>query len=290
MNRDSTLGRFVERRPWLGRAVEVVTRTTELNGRFAANAVTLMAFISLFPLLLVIVSVTGLLTGSNPHLADDLVEALGLTGSAAATVTDTLHRAQASGATGSIVGLVGMAWSGLNLVEALRYAVNVPRGVPVTGIRARVLGIPWLLGAGVILAFSIALSMFVNWLPIWTAPLMVVVSLAVDVTLFVWTFWYLDVERPAPRLLLPGAVVAAIGFGVLKVLGTIVVPRLVANSSATYGTLGSVFAILAWLLIFSRIFVYSVVVNTVWNERRAEPTATMPDRSSVGGDPSEDPE
>ena len=288
MKRDSPVGRIIERRPWLQVPVEVITRTTELNGGYAANAVTLIAFISLFPLLLVVVSVIGLLTGSNPHLSGHVVDFLGLTGDAAKTMTDTLRRARQSGATGSIVGLIGMAWSGLSLVGALRLVVNLPRGTTVRGVRARVVGIPWLVGTGVILALSIALSSVLNWLPGWTAPVAVVVSLTVSVGLFVWTFWYLDVERPDPRDLLPGAITAAVGFEILKTLGTIVLPRLVANSSATYGALGTVFAILAWLLIFSRILVYSVVVNAVVADRRKGHTGPRDASGSPGGDAPQD--
>ncbi|HET8930588.1 MAG TPA: YihY/virulence factor BrkB family protein [Acidimicrobiales bacterium] len=259
----------------------MITRTIDLNGGYVANAVTLIAFISLFPLLLVVVSIFGLLTGSNPHLADDVVDFLGLTGNAAKTLTDTLDRARESGAAGSIIGVIGMAWSGLSLVGALRYAVNLPERVTVKGIRARVMGIPWLLGAGAILTVSIAISTVLNWVPVWTAPLTLLLSFTIDVALFTWTFWFLDAERPSPRRLLPGAIVAAIGFEVLKTIGTVLLPRLVANSSATYGALGTVFAILAWLLIFSRVFVYSVVVNSVWADDH--PTTSAP--TGFSGDP-----
>lgn len=268
--------------------VEVITRTTELNGGYVANAVTLIAFISLFPLLLLVISVIGLLTGSNPHLADDVVEFLGVTGKAAETLTETLDRARESGAAGSIIGVIGMTWSGLSLVGALRYAVNLPERVTVKGIGARAMGIPWLLGAGAILTISIAISTVLNWVPVWTAPLTLVLGLAIDVALFTWTFWFLDAERPPPRQLLPGAIVAAVGFEFLKTIGTVLLPRLVANSSATYGALGTVFAILAWLLIFSRIFVYSVVVNAVWaGDHPATPATTESADDSPGSDADE---
>lgn len=291
MKTDSAIGRFVERHRALRIGVTVFTRTAELNGTYAANAVTLIAFVSLFPLALLIVSVLGLLTGSNPDLGTDIVDALGLTGRSVDLVIETLERAQRSGAAGSIVGVAGFAWTGLSLVGALRFAVNLPHGTAVSGLRARILGIPWLVGAGAIMAASIAVSAVLQWLPGWTAPFSVLVSLAVSVGLFTWTFWFLDVERPDPRLLLPGAVAAAVGFEVLKWVGTAVLPRLLAGSSATYGALGTVFAILTWLLIFSRILVYSVVLNAVVAEARGE--GSGPDAAEVAsglGDPSEHPE
>lgn len=281
-----TLDRVIDRVPGARTGMAVFTRTRELNGNYAANAVTLIGFIALFPLMLVIISVAGLLTGPNPHLADRLVDFLGLSGNAANTVVDTLDRARRAGATGSIIGFVGMAWSGLSLVGALQFAVNLPHGHGISGIRARALGIPWLAGSAVIFTVSVTISAILNWIPVWTAPLAIAVGFGIDVALFVWTFWFLDIERPPPRHLLPGAIATAAGFAVLKTAATLVLPGLVRNSSATYGTLGTVFAILAWLLIFSRVFVYSIVLNSVWADRdrtgqddstrrntRSEPTA-----------------
>jgi uncharacterized BrkB/YihY/UPF0761 family membrane protein len=54
----------------------------------------------------------------------------------------------------------------------------------------------------------------------------------------------------------------------LKVVGGIYVPRAVASSSALYGSIGIVFAILAWLLFFGRLIVYSATLNVVLWERR----------------------
>lgn len=218
---------------------------------------------ALFPLVLVVMSVIGLASGSNPHLVDEIARNLGLSGPAATTLRDTIAAAERRGAAGSVIGFIGMAWTGLGLVGALRYVVNLPRETTVRGFVSRLLGVPWLAGAALLTAASIALSSLVNWLPGWSAPVTIVVGLALDVVLFWWTFWFLDTERPAPRRVLPGAVAAAIGFEVLKVAGTVVVPRLVAGSSAAYGSLGVVFAILAWLLVFGRLIVYSVVFNAV---------------------------
>lgn len=61
---------------------------------------------------------------------------------------------------------------------------------------------------------------------------------------------------------------------ILKVVGGIYVPRAVASSSQLYGTLGVVFAILAWLLFFGRLILYSTVLNVVLHERRAGTVVT----------------
>jgi uncharacterized BrkB/YihY/UPF0761 family membrane protein len=54
---------------------------------------------------------------------------------------------------------------------------------------------------------------------------------------------------------------------VLKLVGTVLVPRMVASSSSLYGPLGVVFAILAWLAFFSRLIVYASALNAVRYEQ-----------------------
>ena len=61
----------------------------------------------------------------------------------------------------------------------------------------------------------------------------------------------------------------AVGFEILKVVGAIIVPRAVASSSALYGSLGVVFAVLAWLLVYGRLIVYGAVLNVVRYEKGA---------------------
>ncbi len=65
--------------------------------------------------------------------------------------------------------------------------------------------------------------------------------------LWLWTSWILPNRRAPWRVLLPGALVGAVGLEALKIAGAYVVPRQVAKSSAVYGTIGTVFALLAWL-------------------------------------------
>ncbi len=59
------------------------------------------------------------------------------------------------------------------------------------------------------------------------------------------------------------------GFEVLKFVGAIIVPRTIASSSALYGSLGVVFAVLAWLLVYGRLIVYGAVLNVVRYEKGA---------------------
>ena len=96
-----------------------------------------------------------------------------------------------------------------------------------------------------------------------------------EIALFWWMFWGLGSRRVGGRDLLPGAIAGGIGFEVLKLVGTVYVPRLVASSSSLYGPLGVVFAVLAWLAFFARLIIYSSTLNAVLYERR-EGTVQVP--------------
>lgn len=263
------LDRLAAKWPWFAAILRVQDRFSEVQGNAAASAITLNAFVSLFPLMLVVISVVGFMSGSNTHLADDIVKDLGLTGQAAKTMEQTINVARHSAKAASVIGLLGLAWTGLSLIAALQHGINVPWQVEGAGFKTKLLGVPWLIGAALIFVASFALSTLLGFLPGWLAPVNVLLSLGVDFGLFLWTFWLLGTVKVGWRPMVPGAVMAAVGFEILKVVGSVYVPKLVSSSSALYGSLGIVFAILAWLLFFGRLLVYSSVCNVVRYERSA---------------------
>jgi membrane protein len=111
------------------------------------------------------------------------------------------------------------------------------------------------------------MSQVIRLLPAFLAPLGVLAGLSVNLGLWLWTFKVLGTREVGWKALLPGAVVGAIGLEVLKFVGGYYVPKAVTHASALYGTLGVVFATLAWLLFFGRLVVYATVTNVVrWEE------------------------
>jgi len=89
----------------------------------------------------------------------------------------------------------------------------------------------------------------------------------VSLGLWLWTSRVLPNTELPWKSLLPGALLGAIGLEVLKIGGAYYVPKAVASSSQLYGSLGIVFAVLAWLLLFGRLVVYSAVFNVVRYEK-----------------------
>ena len=279
-----------ERVPPLGRALEVQQRYGELRSNNVAAAVTFQAFVSLFPLLLVIVGVLGLVAEhGDVDVSGRIIGNLGLSGAAAETIDNAVATARDSGAVAGPIGLVGLLWSGLGLVNALQYALNQAWQVEERGLKDKAVGMAWLLGAALLFVGASAVTTVLNWLPGFAAPLGILFGVAVNFGLWLWTFTLLP-NRDLPwRAHVPGAILGAIGMEALKMLGGIYVPRAVANSSELYGTLGVVFALLAWLLFFGRLIMYSAVLNVVLWERKAGTVQTVVEVPAGGNvDPGDD--
>lgn len=249
--------------PWLGALVAVQKRFGEVHGGFLAAAITLAAFLSLFPLLLLLTAAIGFFSAGDAGLAADVTTELGLQGEAADLVVDAIAAAEDNRRTASVVGVLGLLSSALGVVAALQYAYDSVWQVKGRGLKDKLYGLAWLAGAALLFSSSFALTTAVQFLPgpIW--PVNIAVALAIGVGVFLWSAKVLANREVPWRSLLPGAVLAAIGFEVLKVVGGIYVPRAVASSSELYGSIGVVFALLAWLFFFGRLIVYAAVLNVV---------------------------
>jgi membrane protein len=245
-----------------------VRRFNQLNGRANAAAITLYGFLALFAITLLAVAVVGFVDSGRQDVAANIVEFLGVTGTAAKTITDAVDRARQTREVASIVGLVGLIWTGSGFALAIANAYDVAWRVPHRATKERLLGLGWLLGFGVIIAISVYVTTFIERLPIAVAPLVFLAGATINTVLWLWTSWVLPNRRAPWRALLPAAAIGGVAFEVLKIAGGIIVPRLVAKSSALYGTIGVVFALLAWLLILGRLVVMMTVLEVMgWEQQ-----------------------
>jgi len=269
----SLLDRIASRLPFLKPVAAVQRRYGDVGGNQLAAAFTLQAFLSIFPLLLAGLAVIGFVSAHShvtggADLAGRLVDQLGLKGESAKMLTDAVHAAERSRKAASIVGFLGVLWSGLGLVAALQFAYNSVWQVKDRGMKDKAFGLAWLGGAAILFVGGAAATTALRWLPGFLAPVGILVTFAVSFGLWLWTLRVLPNTKLPWRDLVPGALVGAIGLEILKAVGAYYVPKAVASSSQLYGSLGIVFAVLAWLLLFGRLVVYSSVVNVVRYEKR----------------------
>jgi membrane protein len=263
--------------PVLRRALAVQERYGELNGGELASAVTLAAFLSVFPLIIVGIAAFGFFSAaSSRDLPREVIANLGLEGKAAEILLDAMRTAHTSRASASLVGLIGLTWTGLGLVRALQYAWDAAWQVRNRGFRDRLRGLGWLVGAGFLLGASFSLTASLRYLSPVLAPVGALGGFALGIAAWLWTAKVLPSRDVGWRPLLPGAVIGAIGLELLKAAGSYWVPEAVSRSSALYGSLGLAIALLAWLLVFGRLVVYTAMLEVVlWEERNGTMELTI---------------
>jgi membrane protein len=242
-------------------------RVGAVGGGPFASAIAMATFLSLFPLMLVGIAVIGWFSVGDVDFGIRLIQELGLSGRAARTVLEAIDTAEQSRRAATVVGFVGFVWAGLGVVTAIEGALNAVWQVRGRGIVGKLYQAAWLLGAGLLLIGSMTIGPLLNVLPGPAGVSSVLVGLVVDTVLFLWTFDRLT-NAPVPwRAHVPGAIVGGLGLAVLKLVGGLLVPRLVSSSSALYGSIGVVFAILAWMVLGAKLVVYTATYNVVRYER-----------------------
>ena len=262
------------RHPRLGVMVAVQRRFGAERGANLAAAISMRAFLSLFPVLVLAIAVVGFVGGDPRQIANDIVRELGLSGRAADTITDAVRTAQDTKVASSLIGIVGLLWAGTGLAASLTAAWNQTWHIPGGGVRGRTLGFAWLLGGLVLFAIAVLLLSLVGGngaLP----EIGVIAGILVNTLGFLWTAWILPTRRISVREMVPAALVGGVCLEVLKIIGTFVIPRVVTRSSELYGAIGAVFALLVWFLVIGRVVVYvTLIEHQSWLARRARLNVT----------------
>ena len=115
------------RYPWIDILVKVQRRFGAERGANLAAAISMRGFLALFPVLVLMIAVVGFVGGNPETVANDIVDALGLSGSAADTITDAVRTAQRTKVASSVIGIIGLLWTGTGLAASLT-AVGTRRG------------------------------------------------------------------------------------------------------------------------------------------------------------------
>jgi len=256
--------------PWLGFPVGVVKKFGDDEAGKQAALMAYYGFFSLFPLLLVMVTVLGFFTGNSAHVRDEVLHSVisrfPVVGN---DIQNNLGHFRGSGVALAI-GIVGALWGGMGVVQAGQGAMDAVWHVPrkqrpnFLKSRMRALLLLLVLGAGVLASvFLTGLATAGTGHSPVTKILAVVISTLVNFVVFLAAMKLLTVARVSWKQLLPGAAVAALAGIALQTLGTYIVGHTFRNANNTYGTLGTVIALLSWIYLQAQVFLLAAEINTV---------------------------
>jgi membrane protein len=259
---------------WLGFPLAVIYKFADDQGTYLTALITYYGFLSLFPLLLLLVTILGFVlqhdAGLQARVVDSTLAQLPIIGS---QLGHNVHALKGSGF-GLAAGIVGTLYGCLGAAGALQNAFAkvwaVPRNERPDPIALRLRGLLLLLvlGAGVLVTTALsALTTSAGALgaTVGTALAITAVPLGTlaNFALFMLAFRVLTVNDVDTRQLRIGAGVAAVGWQLLQLLGTYLVTRLLTGAPAAYGTFGLVLGLIGWIYLLSLVIVLAAEVNVV---------------------------
>jgi membrane protein len=247
------------------------------------------AFASIFPLLLVLVTVLDLVVRNNEKLRQQLLNsALSQYPGVGDQLRSSVHGLTSTGIA-LLIGLVFTVYGARGIATAMQNAMNSVWGVPqyrrprFPWSLLRSLGLILVIGPGEII--TITLSGAAGGTGHVGAVGARVAAIAVALVLNVGFFWLglrlATASEIATRDLRLSAILAAIVWQILQVLGGYFVSHQLAHNSA-YGAFGIVLGLLAWFYLQAQITLYVVefdVVRTrrLWPRSLAPPPLTQAD-------------
>ena len=257
--------------PGAAPVLEALERETTAGGTLIAGGLAYRLFLWLLPFALVVAAVSS-------FFQSDLVaggEEVGLTHSAASTMSDAIEQSSKDRVYFLVAGLYFLLWFGIGVVRALRLAYFVAWGIPREKFRRPI-------RAGVLFTLCATGLIGISLIPDWArenTSYGIVVTLAVTVAYLAIALWMMDVlphREVRWTALLPGAVIVAVGIQALHVVATVYLAPRLGRSSELYGSLGAATVILLWLYIIARLFTFSAFLNAQLWERRVKVPAAPP--------------
>jgi membrane protein len=268
------LDRRQQRSPRLSFVAAVVKKFSDDQASQLAALISYYAFFSLFPLLLVFVTVLGFVLQGNPSAQSSVLHS---TLSQFPIIGDQLqrnvHSLKGSGLTLAI-GLTGALFAGLGITGATQNAFNqvwyVPHKDRPNFLTSRLRGLGLLVVLGVLAIISTVAAGFVTGGGGHSVPEVlggVLVALAVNLLLFFTAFRLLTASEVKTHDLLPGVLVGAVLWQILQHVGGYYVDHVVRHAKETSGLFSFVLGLLAWLYLGGQVTLLAAEINVVRTRR-----------------------
>ena len=270
----------------------VVKKYGDDNGGVLVSNLAYSAFVSIFPLLLVLVTILGYVASVEPSFRTDVLNAVaGQVPLIGHTLTENVHQLQRASIIGLIVGLLLLIWGASGLAQAGLFTMEQVWNLPGPARPGYVQRLGraglflCLLGGGVIVTTGLAsLTNYLHNGLAFKVPIEVVTA-AFSAGMYLGAFRALTPKGVPTRKLLPGAITGGILWTVLQVLGTYLVHHFL-HSDSVYGVFATVLGLLAWVYLATEITVYSAEINVVlarrlWPRSIVQPPLTEADRASM---------
>ncbi len=276
------LDRLQQRHRWLAFPAAVIKKFGDDEAGSMAALIAYYGFVSLFPLLLVLVTVLGfVLEGDQKTQEEVLHSTLSQFPIIGAQLESNVHSLK--GSVGALaIGVVGLLLGGLGIVGATQNAFqqvwHIPRKRRPNFLTWRLRGIGLLVVLGLLLIVSTVAAGYVTAQTAGPIAVLggVLVALASNLLLFFAAFRFLSPDEIPTRDLLPGVAFAAVLWQILQHIGGYYVAHVVRHAQETSGLFAFVLGLLAWLYLGGQLTLIAAEINVVRARRLWPRSFTAP--------------
>jgi membrane protein len=260
---------FQQRRPALALPLGVVKKFGDDEGGSMVSLIAYRAFFSLFPLLLLMTTILGYVLAGNDELREEVVNG---TLSQFPIIGNQLKGGSLTGSGIALaVGIVGSVLAGIGVVLETEQTFNRCWGIPkhaergFVGSRLRAIVLLVVLGGLAVVSTVVSglASGGADFLGAGGKVAGLAIATALNLVVFGAVFRLLTADTVETKALIPGVVVATIGWEILQVAGGWYISHEVKNASAVYGTFALVIGLLAWIHLGAMFVVLGAETNVV---------------------------
>ena len=261
---------FQQRRPVTAVPCAVVRKYSDDQAGQLAAQISHAAFLAVFPLLLVLLTLVGVVLHGHPGLQDDIINsALRQFPVLGSDLKKNVHQLSTSNRVALVVGTLWLIYGSMRLSRASQTMMakvwdihrdDLPdfwHWIPRAAGFLVVLGIGFLVGGALagLGAFG-RLGSFSSWVGL-------VLSLVVNVLMY-WGAFAIVVHIPRQdRAVWPGAVIGGVGWTLLQFAGAQLVSHQLRHLSNLYGTFATILGLIWWIALGAMITVYAAEANVV---------------------------
>jgi membrane protein len=269
---------------WLAFPVAVWKKFGDDQAGNLAALIAYYGFASLFPLLLVFVTVLDIVLRNAPTLRNQVLNStFGQFPVIGPQLQANVHSLNATGPA-LVIGLILTFLGARGVAGAVQNALNSVWSVPYY----RRPGFPWNLLRGVAMIIVVGLGLIVTAFLSGLAAgvghvisgasghiVTVAASLLVNIGVFWLAFRLASAREVTWREHFPGALMSAVVWQILLLAGTYIVGHQLTHSTSLYGVFGIVLGLLAWLYLQAQATLYAVEAAVV-RARRLWPRGLAP--------------
>jgi len=258
-----------QKRPVRAFIVAVFKKFGDDEGGYQAALLTYYGFLSLFPLLLVLVTILQIWFHNDPTVQHDISTSVGhffpLLGDQLQTQIHGMKRA----GLGLIIGILLTLYGARGAADAFRHAIDnmwqIPRskrvGFPMSILHSLVIMCAGAAGFGATAVVS-AITSGLGY-ELISKVLANILGALILLIVIAYTFRIATNGRLRMRYMLLGATIAAVFIQMLLSFGGLILAHQLARLDSLYGTFAVVLGLLLWLYLISQVVLLSAEIDTV---------------------------